>query len=507
LLEAHLSLILPEMRGARFHEIHRKMTIRNVLSLTFSLVIAAISTSASEAQTVQAFGDSITTCYNCANPQTDSYLSRTAVAEGWTPAINSGVSGSELTDAQIDNIRSVCGQSKEYLLLLGYNDMRYGGTDPVLLSNYTGTLYDALACLAIPAQDRINGSGGPVTYTATWSNTPVAGAYGKYTNASTATASFTVSGTAIYIASYIVDISAGYFSITVDGKSYGDISCSGMTQSGNGRTYTPQLTRIAGLSTGAHSVILTAHGGGSNSVFFDWAAGNSDAVNPNKAHIYFGNTLRMTSTGYATPGGSIWTKGSDAAVSLYNQANAKAAADLISDGWGITYVNVSSIYDPNTDVSSDNVHPTDPAGYTKIANAYISAIGNPPSPPLPATGFQPGTYTISDSAALLVDGGFYSSGDPTVRLWSLIPNNANQQWSFTAVSGGFTMNNVGTGLYSSLNNRGVMIEGPTTDVWTVATSNGGYTIKNNRTGKFLVDASAQDAAITSGPKAAVWSIH
>jgi uncharacterized membrane protein len=119
--------------------------------------------------------------------------------------------------------------------------------------------------------------------------------------------------------------------------------------------------------------------------------------------------------------------------------------------------------------------------------------------------FQPGTYTVTDSHNLVVDGGFYLYGDPTVRLWVYVAGNPNQHWTFTQVSGGFTMYNKGTGLYAS-DIGGQLVESPVGDVWTVAAVAGGYSLKNNRTGLFLTDPAIQNGALTLTKKGSAWQM-
>jgi hypothetical protein len=120
--------------------------------------------------------------------------------------------------------------------------------------------------------------------------------------------------------------------------------------------------------------------------------------------------------------------------------------------------------------------------------------------------FQPGTYAVSDEDSLLIDGGFYLYGDPTVRLWPDVPGNPSQRWHFGEVSGGFTMLNLGTGQYAS-DRFGKLFESDRKDVWTVTPVPEGYSIKNNRTGRFLTDPAVQRGAVTLTRSGSVWQIH
>jgi hypothetical protein len=119
--------------------------------------------------------------------------------------------------------------------------------------------------------------------------------------------------------------------------------------------------------------------------------------------------------------------------------------------------------------------------------------------------FQPGTYAVTDSGKLYIDGGFYLYGDSTVRLWVYVAGNPSQHWTFTKVAGGFTMLNQGTGQYAS-DIGGKLVEGGAADVWTVSPGIGGFTLKNNRTGLFLTDPGVQNGALTLTSNGSVWQM-
>ena len=112
---------------------------------------------------------------------------------------------------------------------------------------------------------------------------------------------------------------------------------------------------------------------------------------------------------------------------------------------------------------------------------------------------------MSDEDGLQIDGGFYIYGDPTVRLWRFVAGNPSQHWHFGEARGGFTMLNLGTGQYAS-DSFGKLFESDRKDVWTVTLVPGGYSIKNNRTGRFLTDPAVQSGAVTLTPGGSVWQI-
>jgi hypothetical protein len=119
--------------------------------------------------------------------------------------------------------------------------------------------------------------------------------------------------------------------------------------------------------------------------------------------------------------------------------------------------------------------------------------------------FRPGTYTLADGNNLYVDGGFYLYGDPTVRLWVYVAGNPSQRWTFTKVSGGFTMLNQGTAQYAC-DIGGQLTECHNPDIWTVSPAPGGYTLENNRTALVLTDPAVQNGAVTLTRNGSVWQM-
>jgi len=119
--------------------------------------------------------------------------------------------------------------------------------------------------------------------------------------------------------------------------------------------------------------------------------------------------------------------------------------------------------------------------------------------------FQTGTYEVSDSGSLYLDGEFYLKGDPTVRLTPQIAGNASQHWQFGGVTGGFTITNLGTGQYAS-DQSGVLEEGHTEDLWKLTPVPWGWSIKNNRTGRLLADPAVIDGAVTTNGNGSAWQM-
>jgi lysophospholipase L1-like esterase len=85
------------------------------------------------------------------------------------------------------------------------------------------------------------------------------------------------------------------------------------------------------------------------------------------ATVYLGNCLKMTASGYAL--GSPFNVGSDTAVGQFNAIiSARAAAHS-----NVILIDASAAYNPNTDVSGDNIHPSN-SGHANIANAFLAEM-------------------------------------------------------------------------------------------------------------------------------------
>ena len=126
-------------------------------------------------------------------------------------------------------------------------------------------------------------------------------------------------------------------------------------------------------------------------------------------------------------------------------------------------------------------------------------------------GFKAGTYSVSDAASFAIDGGYYHwSQLTTEELYTLTAGNTYQQWQFAASGSGFTICNVGDGGKACLSDGGSTLAiGVATDVWTVAAGGGsGYTLQDQKTGRFITDASsaADGAAVGVSSKATVWTL-
>lgn len=320
-----------------------------------------------------AFGDSITTGAK-AVPVTSSYLHRIMLAKRWVIA-NYAVASTEMADISGSRIyfKDVAPED-EFVLLVGFNDMRRHGSSVDGLRSYESTLRAGLTWLAVPNTEKVFAQSPAVAYTGAWIDRTLYGlAAGRVSRDRGATASTTVHGTAVYIG-YASRPSrpAGTMSVAIDGVHYGTIDGGQGIAPLSGLDYWPGGWRVGGLDEGPHDVVVTVTSPDGAAVHLDYIAGNGGLGQSVWPVVYVGNTLRMPAAGYGLA--DPWNQGSDAAVEQYNEVNRQVVEELASDGLNVVYVDANAHYDPDGgDVHTDNVHPNR-SGHAKIADAFLAAI-------------------------------------------------------------------------------------------------------------------------------------
>jgi hypothetical protein len=245
------------------------------------------------------------------------------------------------------------------MTLLGYNDMRHIGDNPI---GFQRELYSIIAKLSLP--DILWGQSENITYSGNWENVDLG--WGNHSKYGTGTATVTVVGSTVYIDTVQSD-NVSTINVNIDGVDKGTFinlippSYSTFKSAVSGKSYSPYLLRFPGLSNEMHTVILTVTNG-----YVNWISSNSVGSN----EVYIGNTLRMNATGYSL-GSPNWNHGSDVAVESFNEKISQVVTDLLHDGLNVKYIDANSAYNLLTDVSADNVHPND-SGHSHIADAFIS---------------------------------------------------------------------------------------------------------------------------------------
>ena len=342
--------------------------MRKLLVVFAALFLSAIE-AAAQTPTLNAFGDSITVGVGVSS--SDVYAQRIATDKSWT-LNNLGASGTQASDVgQIDKVfqQTITASSKS-VILSGFNDMRAWGTLQNGLDTYEGTLRTMLVWLATPAAkmkfgQSMSTSGSWTALTTSVYPTNI----GIYSSQVGATATATVYGSVVYVTSIKLGSGGGAFNVSVDGVSHGPYSCSGAQTTPKGQFYAPFVVRLDGLDEGLHTVTVSVTSAANTYVMS--VSGNLGLTTRAGPSVWVGNCLRMTSAGYLL--GGSYANGSDSAVSKYNTVIRRVARELANDGLNVGLADAGAIYDPGTQVQSDQIHP-DSNGHAAIADAFFLAM-------------------------------------------------------------------------------------------------------------------------------------
>lgn len=254
-------------------------------------------------------------------------------------------------------------------IMLGVNDERIYGVSTTKQAVYHDGLAAAVAWLGLANKQTARSVAGE---TGAWSNSPFS-PIGRLTTVNGATKTFTVSGTSIYVSMQIADTGGGFatYSISVDGGAAVNFNgtVSGITTL-NGILTNDRLHRFSGLTSGAHTIVVTSTG--TTGVAVNWAGGNAQISFPK---VFVGNITRQSNTpgiGYSAFGGS------DANVASYNtdttNSNSAVVTALAADGLSVTLIDVNAALNNTTDLTStDGLHPSQ-VGHNKIYGLFSAAI-------------------------------------------------------------------------------------------------------------------------------------
>lgn len=327
------------------------------------------------ANTVRGYGDSITVGVGASVPA-NAYAALLASRMKWAFS-NRAISGGMIMDWIGNMISDTIADDQISFILPGFNDVRNIGNDVAKQIAYEYALYAAVAYAAIPESKKMKGNSSGIAYAGTWATSPVIG-YGKYSSTIGNTATFTVSGSTVYICTTEQLAFGGKVQVSIDGVNKGTFDTMQTVSNGgavSSISYLPMLIRIADLDDGAHTVVCTVvaknPASSSNNFFLNWVAGSS-AKSSTNARVFVGNTLRMTASGYALLGPN-YNHANELATRQFCAISERVCADLGSDGLNVCYVDTSGAYDPYTMVDSDNVHPND-TGMAAIYNAFMTAF-------------------------------------------------------------------------------------------------------------------------------------
>ena len=345
-------------------------TLPSASPLTFSKVINAI-------------GDSITAGQGT-SPSTNRFSSRIASAKGWTET-NLAVGGSTAESWVSNQIASrPINVNDVTVMMAGFNNVRYAGSSAGKLAQFKNSLLGAVAYAALPDSLKVfsqlnSGTLNPaMTFSGTWNfSTTWQGAQaqskcGAYSATSGNYVETTVKGDTAHI------MLGGYFglgpqkcTILVDGQpsGFGEITTTPAFGSDDGQViWQPYLVTIRGLSNGNHTIRVTLTA--SVALLVAYIAG-FDSTSYALPSVFVGNTLSMTTTGYAISPAS----GSLAVNALYKAAIYEVVNNLRFDGLLVSYVDLDSVWTPSAlTLDADNIHPNNTAHdwYSKIMLEMIN---------------------------------------------------------------------------------------------------------------------------------------
>lgn len=335
------------------------------MSANVWLVISQVL-SATQFTRVKAWGDSITAGTGATSPELG-YINRESEILG-IPFVNYAVGNATAWDQalQVFTPANAIAVNEAAQLMIGTNDSRYGTADANNVDTFKRAHAALLAWLAIPAVYRIRGQDSRIAYTGTWTDSNAyAGGLTKASATAGDVASFSFTGTTVYICSSRTSLASNTAAATVriDGNVVGTITAKGFTAATNlGATYGPALYRFGNLTNTAHTVtITTTTAAGSNPLFLDWvgfpSASSSRLVN---------NINLPPQVVAAVPSAGAW-------VTAYNTAIADNITTLVGDGLRINLTNVTPTFDASTDLTADGVHPNN-AGHLKIATLAAESL-------------------------------------------------------------------------------------------------------------------------------------
>jgi lysophospholipase L1-like esterase len=275
------------------------------------------------------------------------------------------------------------------MTLVGINDLTTPGygTDATKMAYRKSSLM-ALACRAgLPTIVKAQAA----TAAGTWTNvttSPVV-AYDQVTtrssNVSGSTLTFTVSGTAVYVAySGMSDLAGtvytGTADVTIDGVFAGSITSAKpgirLTHNGLNRDYfIPQVDRFGGLAAGSHTVVITTtNGTGNNTMFVDWVAGNTQT---SYKPVLIGEIQYLTAAGYASRTNPTTGIAPTAAeIDSYNADSSSVVSALAGDGLIVKLVDLHTGWNPTTMDSSDGIHPNHTTGAAYNAAQFLAATAS-----------------------------------------------------------------------------------------------------------------------------------
>lgn len=341
--------------------------------------------------------------------------------QGWIED-NHGVGGSQIYDQTDQVVGLTISNTDKALWITGINDVAANGTDANCRSDAKAALIFLAAWLAIPAANQLKADDPLITFGGSWTSDTLFSNPVKYIASEGATATFSITGTAIIIATARGDVT-GSFTVTVDGEVVATVSCARLGQATvGGRSYGPSAIVISGLSEGVHDVVITSLS--SSYIWFCWAAGISEPLGPK---VYLGGTpLRVPGFYDQYP---PYTFGSVEAADAYQADAQDVAAQLTAAGLFVKWRQIRT--DTATTYNADGVHWL-PIGHAEGAAQFNELISLPAPSDNDSTNFENRLHqlvsNISDFNTYVIEGNTY-----TTAPWTLI-NKWNREFRHSIVS-------------------------------------------------------------------------
>jgi lysophospholipase L1-like esterase len=341
------------------------------------------------------YGDSVTRGYNPNPPQTNFLTGRFAQVLCTNLSmieVNASVGGSEIADAQADNIttNNSISNSSVSVWLAGYNDVFWFGTNAAALTDNLAAVESLAAWLAIPTAFRVAatniGTYSPtnsiIYYPPGWyTGSPLPALGGLEYSTQPNAASFFFSGSTLLIGTARLNSGAGNVVVTVGDyvnetvlppyatNVYSCVRTSPDTGPGpppnsfGNRTYSPGLIIITNLTANRHYAFFTPQT--SAYTFLGWYASYSTNQLPK---VVLAGSLKLAGSNWTDPNlPAGYMNGSDLAANEYSLMLSNAAAVLSAAQLNVKWVPVP-VLDSNVDYFFDGIHP-DVSGHQKLETA------------------------------------------------------------------------------------------------------------------------------------------
>jgi hypothetical protein len=334
-------------------------------------------------QTADFYGDSVTVGWNASNIGVNDWTSIVCNTDCYAKN-NQSVSSVELADMAGAVYSTPQTSNSISMMLLGINDVSHLGTNADGQTGFQRAMYSLVAKLAIPTGNIKWGQDSSIAYAGVWDNTDLGwGNHTKLSSTNGSTATISLAGSIIYINILQYSGSTRGINVNIDGADKGTFSGATFVPTNAGKSYAPYLLRFAGLANTAHNVVLTVTDGTGNA-YLNWAASLSGSPQTSYPKVYVGSILKMIAYATSPPYPPCWGNGSEIANSSLNSKISEVVSTLAGDGLNIKFVNLDSVYNLATDVSSDSGHPND-LGHIHIATAFLNNISGSNPPVLPQT--------------------------------------------------------------------------------------------------------------------------